>query len=279
MKRFFLVVCIFVTLALVSLFIFHKFRRAAINNHKANHIKFSQHAQNELAQAGNFLSQVQTRPVSLEEFNQILLKQAETNLDNLSESERAKLLACISRFYSCYSSGKFDDYKQFRLLPPFAVSENIVSFVKEKSATKGIGLKSDEEILRAAWDFFNGTNKITQIDEENIRLSVVTKSDLGIELRTISDANKWPAINSATCEEGSVLYQPALADLLKKDGAIRYFTLEIKARFNSVADGPAIPMVLQGYWDSTREDWMPNCLCFWISISPYHTFFKLSRGE
>ena len=273
MKRFFLVVCIIVTLTLVSLFIFYKFHTAAINNHKANHINFSQRVQNESAQAVNFLSQVQTRSVSLEEFNQIVLEQAGTNLDNLSESERAKLLACISRFYSCYSSGNFANYKQFRLHPPFTVSEDIISVVNKKITSKDMELKSDEDILRAAWNFYNGTNKIGQVSEDSIRLSVVTKPDLGIDLRLASDANMAPAVATATCLQGTVLYQPTLADLLKKDGTVRYFTLEVKARFNSVADGPAIPLVLQGYWDPTREDWMPNCLCFWIQVGNYRTFF------
>jgi hypothetical protein len=263
MKRFLFIICASTTLALVLLIIFHK----AINNNS------SQFLVNQLAKAGESLDQVKTHLVTLEGFNRAILERAGTNLDSLSESERAKLLSCINNFYSCYSSGHFDDYKQFRLRPPFTVNKDIVSFVKEKFTSNDIDLKSDQDILRAAWNFFNGTNKIGQIDEESIRLSVVTKSDMGLELRQASDASKWPAIAAATCLENTVLYQPTLADLLEKERSVRYFTLEVKARFNSVADGPAIPIVLVGYWDPTREDWMPYCLCFWISASQYHTFF------
>ncbi len=263
MKRLLFIICASISLALVLLIIFHK----ATNNNS------SQILVKQLAQAGKSLDQVKTHPVTLEGFNQAILERVGANLDFLSKNERAKLLACISRFYSCYSSGDFDDYKQFRLHPPFTVSKDIVSFVRGKSISKGIDLKSDENILRATWNFYNSTNKISQINEENIRLSVVTRSDMGIELRQASDANKWPAIATATCLENTVLYQPTLADRLKNERSVRYFTLEVKASFNSVADGPAIQLVLVGYWDPTREDWLPHCLCFWISTSQYETFF------
>ena len=263
MKHLLFIVCASVTLALVLLIVFHK----GMKNNS------SQILENQLAQAGKSLSQVKTRIVTLEEFDKLVLKRAGTNLNFLSVNDRAKLLDCIGRYYTCYSSGNFEDYKKFRLRSPFAVSKDLVTFVKEQPSSKSKHLESDEDILRAAWDFFNGTNTISQIDEESIHLSVVTRSDMGIALRQASDADQWPSIASATCLGETVLYQPTLDDLLKKEHSILYFKLEFKARFNSVTDGPAIPLLLVGYWDSTRGDWIPHCLCFWISVSQYGTLF------
>lgn len=263
MKRLLFFICSAITLSLVLLIVFHK----------KTQDDSSQYLQKQLATATDYLSQIKTSPVTLDGFDQALLERTGTNLNFLSTSERSKLFDCLNRFYSCYSSGNFDDYKQFRLSPPFTVSKGIVSFVKENCSSSGAELISDEDILRTAWNFFNDTNKISQIDTEDIRLSVVTKSDLGLELRQASDSSKWPEIATATCLEGTILYQPTLSEILKNKGSVRYFVMEVKVRFNSVADGPAIPLLLVGYWDSTRGNWIPHCLCFWIGVSQYRTFF------
>jgi hypothetical protein len=209
----------------------------------------------------------------LEDFSNVVHARAGTNLDILSETEREKLFACINHFYACYSSGRFDDFKQFRLHPPFTVGESLASAVKKNTAPKGMDLKSDEDILHMAWNQYNGTNKIGGVNEESIRLSAVMRHDMGEPLRHSSFSRKWPELNTASCWEGAVLYQPTPADILKKEGALRFFTLEVFVRFSPQVDGPATPLVLLGYWDSTREDWMPYALCSMFDVGGYDTIF------
>ncbi|MEI8330004.1 MAG: TlpA disulfide reductase family protein [Chlamydiia bacterium] len=218
-------------------------------------------------------AQIKTHPLSLDGFNQMVRTQAGTNLSGLTEIERKKLFACLSRFYACYSSGSFDAYKQFRLREPYAVGEVVASFFKEKATVKGLVLKSDEETLRFGWDFENGTNKIDQVNDEKMALSVVRRSDTGGELHIPSVANNWPKFAGAQCWDAQINYQPTLDDLLEKEGSIRFFRLEFFARFNSNANGPAMPLVFVGYWDSKHEDWMPSAFCHFLSFGTYDTMF------
>jgi hypothetical protein len=222
------------------------------------------------SQAVGALEKVKTRPSDLEDFNSAIHRRSGTNLDNLSESEREKLYTCINRYYACYSSGNFEAFKQFRLLPPYTVSKAVTAAVKSIADQKGLSMKSDEDILHFAWDYYNGTNNIGQIDEESIVISVYTRHDLGTALRQPS-AGKFPG-SGALCWEGSVVYDPTPADLLKKDGSLRFFTLEAFVRFD-MANGPATPLVLLGYWDSTRGDWMPYALCTPFHVGKYDTIF------
>lgn len=264
MKRFIVpIICGLTTLFLILSIVFHR---------SANDVKL-QHLQNQLAKAVVHLAQTKTSSVNADQFIGIIRKKFGPELRSLTENQQAKLFDCVDHFYLCYSTGNFVDYKRFRLLQPYTVSKGIISFVKNQPALNSASLNSDEDILHIAWDYFNGTNKVSQIDQENIHLSVVTKSDLGIELRTASDAKNWSGIHTATCLEGTVLYQPTLTELLQEKKQIQYLTLEINARFDGNTNGPALPLVLQAYWDPTRENWMPNCLCFWIHISQYRTFF------
>ncbi len=54
------------------------------------------------------MAEVETRPMSPEEFAQAIEGRAGTSVDNLSESERKKLFACLNRFYACYSTGDYE---------------------------------------------------------------------------------------------------------------------------------------------------------------------------
>lgn len=221
----------------------------------------------------NSFAQVKTRPLSLEDFSKAVRDRAGTNLDTLSENEREKLFSCIHRYYASYSSGKFDDFKSFRLHPPFILRKDVASYFQKIAAAKGMDLKSDEDILHFGWDYKNGTNTIGQVDEESIALSIIKRSDLGPELRLPSIASKWPEQAVATCWEGVILYQPTASDLLKKEGALRFFTLNLFVRFSPMTDGPASPLVLVGYWDPDREDWMPYVLCSMLHVGSYDTMF------
>src|SRR5208283_4522476 len=105
---------------------------------------------------------------------------------------------------------------------------------------------------------------------ESIIVSTAKRQDLGLALRQPS-AGKFPGLG-ASCWEGAVIYQPTPVELLKKDGSLRFFTLEVFVRFDLV-DGPATPLVLLGYWDPTREDWMPYALCTVLHVGKYDTIF------
>ena len=263
MRRFLFIVCASVTLALVVLII----------DHRKVHSNRTQRLEDKLVQAAKPLYSVKTQQVGLQEFIQAIREQTGTNLNDLSESQREKLSVFFSRFYSCYFTGKYEEYQSFRLHPPYTISKKTISFVKDRSS-KNKELESDEAILRTAWDILNGTNRISQVDENSIRLAIVTTSDLGLKLRVASDAKQWPAISTATCSEGTVVYQPTVAQLLKKEGKVQYVTLEFKGRFNFITDGPAMPLVLEGYWYPTRDDWMPYaCVLAIFSFSIYDTMF------
>jgi hypothetical protein len=268
MKRFLIVGCAFSTFILVCLITF----RIATKK-KSSFDQPSQHQVELATQVADSLAKIKTAPLSLEDFSSAVHARAGTNLDVLSENERRKLFACINRFYACYASGSFADFKQFRLYPPFTLNEGLVLAAKKVSASKGIELKSDEDVLRVAWDQYNGTNKIGGINEESINLSAVVRHDMGESLRHSSFSRNWPELDTASCWEGAVLYQPTPADILKKEGALRFFTLEVFVRFNPQVDGPASPLVLLGYWDSTREDWMPYVLCSMLHAGSYDTIF------
>jgi hypothetical protein len=218
-------------------------------------------------------AKVKTRPLSVEDFSQAVRLRAGTNVDDLSAKEREKLFTCINQFYACYSSADFEAFKQFRLHPPFTVGEAMASAVKRIASQKGLRLESDEDVIHVAWDNYNGTNRIGQIAEQSIALAVVTRQDLGRNLRQPSaSAVRLPGLGAA-CWEGAVVYEPAPADLLKKEGSLRFFTLEVSVRFSPLKDGPATPLVLMGYWDPTREDWMPYCLCTAFHVGSYATVF------
>jgi hypothetical protein len=216
-------------------------------------------------------TQVRTRPLSLEHFSQAVHLRAGTNVDDMSANEREKLFTCIDQFYRCYSSGDFEAFKRFRLRPPFTVSERLASAVKEIASQKGLPLKSDEDVIHVAWDNYNGTNKIGQVNEGHFILSVATGQDLRPDLRQPS-VGRFSG-SGASCWEGAVVYQPTPAELLNKHGSLRFFTLEIIVRFSPLVGGPATPLVLMGYWDPTRNDWMPYALCTVFHVGSYDTIF------
>ena len=132
------------------------------------------------------MAQAKTRPMSLEEFAQTIQGRAGTNVDNLSESERKKLFACINWFYACYSTGDYEAYRRFRLHPPFTISQSVAQAAKKAAPEKAVELKSDEDILRFSWGQWNGTNRIGQVSAEHILLSVVELQDVGRGLRAPS---------------------------------------------------------------------------------------------
>lgn len=268
MKRFLIFSCILSTVILTCLI---AFRIATKRNSPLE--QPTQHQVDLATQIADSCAKIKTHPFSLGDFSQAVQERAGTNLNTLSGNEREKLFACINRFYACYSSGNFDDYKQFRLHPPFTVGVGLASAINKIAVSKGINVKSDEDILHMAWDQYNGTNKIGGVNEESIRLSAVTRHDMGEPLRHSSFSTNWPELNTASCWEGAVLYQPTPADILKKEAALRFFTLEVFVRFYPQEVGPATPLVLLGYWDSTREDWMPYALCSMFDTGNYHTIF------
>jgi hypothetical protein len=263
MKRLFLVLCVGSTLVLVGLIIF-----------RVRTKKGPAPSQQQIAQATQIVdsfSKVKTQPLNLEQFNKVVEQRGSSNLNSLSAEERRKLLACISQFYACYSSGAFEEFKKFRMRPPFMVGERLAAAAKTAASQKGVELKSDEDILRFAWNQWSGTNRIGGVSEESITLSSVRKSDLGISLREPS-VGKFPG-SGASCWEGALIYQPSPDELLKKEGSLRYFILEVSVRFNTYEYGPATPLLLMGYWDPTREDWMPLCLCTVFHVRNYDTIF------
>ena len=122
---------------------------------------------------------------------------------------------------------------------------------------KGIVLKSEEDLLRWAWEQYNGTNKISQVDSGSIRLSIARRSDSGRGLLQPSIGGSQGV--AAICWEGAVVYTPDLGELLKRDGKVTYFTLDSFVRFDQIANnGPATPLRLICYWDPERQDWMPS---------------------
>lgn len=217
------------------------------------------------------LSRIRTQPLFLEHFNEILAEQAEAKATSLSAEERQKLQACVSRFYACYSSGNFEEFKKFRMHPPYTLGEQLAAAAKMAASQNGLELNSDEDVLRFVWKQWNGTNKIAGVSKESIILSAIQRPDLGLSLRQPS-VGKVPG-SGASCWEGAVRYQPSPEELLKKEGMLRFFTLEVTVRFNTNEDGPATPLLLMGYWDPVREDWMPLCLCTVFHVQNYDTVF------
>lgn len=263
MKRLFAALCVGSMLVLVGLILFRVLNQ-----------KGSAPARRGLAQASQVVdsfSKVKTQPLNLEQFNGIIELQGAARVNNLSADERRKLLACISRFYACYSSGDFEEFRKFRIRPPFKVGERLAVATKEAASQQGVELRSDEEVLRFAWSHWSGTNRIGGVSKESITLSSVQRSDLGLSLRQPS-VGKFPG-SGASCWEGMLTYQPSPEELLEKGGALRYFTLEVTVRFNTYEYGPATPLLLMGYWDPTREDWMPLCLCTTFHVGNYDTIF------
>jgi hypothetical protein len=191
------------------------------------------------------MAQVETRPVSQGQFAQAIQGRAGTNVDNLAESEREKLFACLSRFFACYSTGDYAAYTEFRLHAPFTISQRVVEVVNQAALDKAVELKSDEDILRFGWAQWNGTNRIGQISTEHILLSVVERQDLGQGLREPSVGQlEHGGVSSWS---GAVVYQPTPSELLKKNGRLRFFRLELLVRCNTLSNGPAAPLVLIGY--------------------------------
>jgi hypothetical protein len=216
-------------------------------------------------------SKINTTSLSLEQFDSVIKRCAATNLNSLGEIERNKLLDCVNRFYACYSSGDFEEFKKFRLRRPFVVGESLAVAAKKSASENKLELKSDEDVLRFAWEHWGGSNKIGGVAAEGVSLAVVKRSDLGLVLRQPS-AGKFPGLG-ASCWEGALQYEPSPNELLKKEGSLRFFTLELFVRFTPLTDGPATPLLLMGYWDSTREDWMPLCLCAVLQFGSFDTIF------
>jgi hypothetical protein len=266
MKRFLVIVCVASTSIVFCLIVF----RVATKKEPSPEPPTQQQVQ-QATQIADTFAKVKTRPFNLGDFSQAVSMRSGTNLNNLSENERKKLLACIDRFYACYSSGNFEAFKQFRLHPPYTVSEAVSVAIKKIAAQKGLSLKSDEDIVHIAWDNYNGANKIGEVDEESIVVSIDKRQDMGLALRQPS-AGKFPGLG-ASCWEGAVVYQPSPVELLKKEGSLRFFTLEVFVRFSPHADGPATPLLLMGYWDPTQEDWMPYALCTVLNVGNYDTIF------
>jgi len=263
MKRYFLVLCVGSTLVLLGLMVF----RVLTKTEPAP-------SQQQVAQATQLVesfTRVKTQPLKLEQFNEVVEQRGASTLNTLSADEGRKLLACISQFYACYSSGDFDEFRTFRMRPPFKIGEPLATAAKKAASQKGMELRSDEDVLRFAWNEWSGTNRIGGVSEESITVSSVQRSDLGISLRRPL-VGTFPG-SGASCWEGAVTYQPSPDELLKRKGALRYFTLEVSVRFNTHEFGPATPLLLMGYWDPTREDWMPLCLCTVFHVRNYDTIF------
>jgi len=263
MKRLFLAFAVGSTLVLVSLVIIRVLTKVE-----------PAPSQRQVAQATQIVdsfSSVKMQPLDLEQFNGVVEQRGATNLNSLSVEERRKLLACISQFYACYSSGDFEKFKTFRMRAPFKVGERLATAAKKTASQKGFELRSDEDVLRFAWNHWSGTNRIGGISKESITLTTTERSDLGHSLRQPS-AGKVPGLGTS-CWEGALTYQPSPDELLKKERALRYFTLEASVRFNTFEFGPATPLLLMGYWDPTREDWMPLCLCTLFHVGNYDTIF------
>ncbi len=223
-------------------------------------------------QAVDKFSEVKTRPVTPQEFSQAVRRVATKDLDKVPADEQGSLVACLERFFSCYVSGSFEDYKTFRLRPPFEVGSHLVAAATKAAAQSGASLKTDDDILRFAWEKYNGTNRVWEFNLESIRLAVVERNDLGYELRKAS-ASKWPELGASSCWEGAVAYHPDPPSLLKKDGKLRFLTLEVFVRFAPQKVGPATPLVLMCYWDPTRKEWMPQALCRMFNAGDYRTLF------
>jgi hypothetical protein len=251
-----------VTLVLLGLIIFRTITR--------NGSGTSQQVGQAVAIADSF-SKINTISLSLEQFDSVIKRCAETNLNSLGEIERNKLLDCVNRFYACYSSGDFEKFKKFRLHRPFVVGESLSAAAKKTASDKKSELKLDEDVLRFAWEHWGGSNKIGGVAAESVRLDVVKRPDLGLDLRQPS-AGKFPGLG-ASCWEGAVKYEPSPDELLKKEGSLRFFTLELFVRFAPLTDGPATPLLFMGYWDSKREDWMPLCLCTVLQVGDFDTIF------
>jgi len=147
----------------------------------------------------------------------------------------------------------------------------LAAAAKQAAFEKGVTLTSEEDILRFAWNMWNGTNRIAGVGKESIKVSFVVRPDLGLSLRQPS-AGTFPGLG-VSCWEGAVIYEPSPEELLQRNGVLRYFRLEMNVRFNTNEHGPATPLVLIGYWDPTLEDWMPLCLCTFFQVHNYDLIF------
>jgi hypothetical protein len=133
------------------------------------------------------------------------------------------------------------------------VGEALASTVKKIATQNEVTLNSDEDVARFAWNHYNGTNKIGQVNGDHMVLSVVKRQDLGMDLRQPS-IGKFPGLG-ASCREGAVVYKPTPTELLKREGALLFFKLEIIVRFNSQMGGPATPLVLIGHCMVLPKSW------------------------
>ena len=216
------------------------------------------------------LAQVKTLPMNIEQFEDVVQGHSRTNLAALSDNQREKLFACLNRFYACYSTGDFEQYKQFRIHPPYQLNKAVAAAVTNAAAGEGISLTSNEDIIRFAWDRWNGTNKIGQVSPEHVVLTCVERTDLGDEL-------KFPSVGqlthprSATTYSEAVEYLPTPMELWAKHGTLHFFRLELLVRCGPLEIGPASPLVLTGYWDPTRDDWMPYSLTTTFHVGGYRT--------
>ena len=236
MKRFhFNFLYVSVTIVLLGLIIFRTITR--------NGSGTSQQVGQAVAIADSF-SKINTVSLSLEQFDSVIKRCAETNLSDLGEIERKKLLDCANRFYACYSSGDFEEFKKFRLHRPFLVGESLAAAAKKSASDKKSELKLDEDVLRFAWEHWGGSNKIGGVAAESVSLAVVKRPDLGLDLRQPS-AGKFPGLG-ASCLEGAVKYEPSPDELLKKEGSLRFL------RWNYLLDLLPLLMVRQrrfSLWD------------------------------
>ena len=218
-------------------------------------------------------SKIETPVIKLEDFLKVVRMRAGTNLGVLSKTQIEKLFACVNRFYACYSSDDFEGYKKFRLQPPFTVGKALEASIIKIANSRGLKLKTPGDVMRLAWSEYNNTNKIGGVNEKSIRVAASVRRDLGEPLRHSAFSKSWPELNTASCWEGAAVYEPDPANILKKEGELRFFTLEFFARFYPQLVGPASPLVLVCYWDSNQEDWMPYALCSMFDAGSYDTIF------
>lgn len=217
-------------------------------------------------------ARVDTRPLSASDYGRVVREQSSAISKELSTLQLERLLVKADEFYTCYSSGRFEEYKRFRINGEYSVGAAFAGAVRRNASEKGIVLKSEEDLLRWAWEHYNGTNKISQVDSSSIRLSIARRNDSGRDLLrpSIGRSNQLAAI----CWEGAVVYTPDLGELLKRDGKVTYATLESFVRFDQIVNnGPATPLRLICYWDPERQDWMPLAMCTTVQVAGYETIF------
>jgi hypothetical protein len=259
MKRAVIVVALAITVILVSLIAYRRMTPAPPGEAQR-------------ARANKMVAEyslVQTEALSLEAFRTAVQQAAGTNVTSLSEGQRQKLYERIDKFYACYSSAEFQAYKRFRLDAPYSVPSNYAAIIRPLATREHVSLDGDEALLRYAWQHFNSTNRLTGVDRSSIRLSVVNSADLQSSIYRPSVAG-FPE-SAVICWEGAVKYSDSPQDLIKKNGSVLLFALDLFVRFNNLTRATATPLRLLAYWDPQNEDWRPLALCSPVQVGGYET--------